>query len=335
MAYSSKSEAISNIARAARINGTLCATLGGERVISLAAGVADREAGRAYTAQTKTYIASVTKQFTAACVMMLNERGKLDIEHTLYKYVPEYSRARDVTLKQLMNMVSGIPHELIVISKAMRARRSEYPVSDREFDILVAKACAPEACAPADFLALVNPLPLNFAPGARYEYSDTNYMLLGEVVSRVSGLSLAEFMRARIFAPLGMLNSVVGAEYSDAPSYRVYGGARERMGRAHFTTGEGSISTTAEDLCLWLNAVLNGELLSPESWKICFTPALEGYCCGWRAGADGWFTHGGGDLGYSSRVGVNFEYKAAIAYALNEEPESGDMFGALARALTM
>ncbi len=301
------------------INGTVCVTRNGETVLNTARGMADRERGIPYTVDTKTYIASVTKQFTAACVMMLREEGLIDIDEKLIAYVPEYAHADRMTLRQMLNMTSGIPHELVLIDDRLRARRAEFDLSDRDFEILVTKACAPEKCSVADFLEIVNSEPLNFEPGERYEYSDTNYMLLGEIVARRAQTPLSEFMKKRIFEPLSMNHTVLGADYSDAPSYCDFGGEIFNMGKAHFKTGEGSICTTAGDMCLWLNCVLAGGLISKESWQECFK-MVNGYGFGWGKNQNV-YTHDGGDLGYSSSVGVNFETKSAFAYALNIEAD--------------
>lgn len=306
---------IKNLMEKWAVNGNFCATQNGKVLFSEAHGFSDIENEIPYTADTRTYVASVTKQFTAVCIMMLHEKGLLDIDDTLDKYVPEYVYAKKVTLRQLLNMASGIPNELSVIGRRLRARRAEFDMSDDDFDRMVCRETAPEKCTPADFLEIVNAEPMEFEPGEKFDYSDTNYMLLGHIVERLTGVPYEEFMRANIFEPLGMNRSIVGADYSDGPSYRVFGRKQYNMGWAHFTTGEGSISTTAEDLCKWLNAVIEGRFISPESWKQCFT-MVNGYGFGWH-NVNGWYCHGGGDLGYSSMVWINPEKKIAVAGAMN------------------
>lgn len=298
------------------VNGNFCAAQNGETLFSCAHGYYDIENRAEYTADTRTYVASVTKQFTAVCIMMLQEKGLIDIDLTLDNYVPEYRFADKVTLRQMLNMTSGIPNELSVIGRRLHARRAEFDMSDDDFERMVSRETAPEKCTPADFLEIVNAEPMEFEPGERFDYSDTNYMLLGHIVERVTGVPYAEFMRINIFEPLGMNRSIVGADHSDGPSYRTFGGKLYNMGWAHFTTGEGSISTTAEDLCKWLNAVLDGKFISAESWKQCFTLVHDTYGFGWHGKGD-WFCHGGGDLGYSSMVWINPARKIAMAGAMN------------------
>ena len=296
-------------------NGNFKATVNGSTLFDVACGYADRERGIAYTEKTRTYVASVTKQFTAVCVMMLRERRLIDIEAPLRSYAPEYVHGDKMTLRQLLNMTSGIPNELWVIAKRLRERRGEFDMSDAEFERMVSRETAPVNCSPEDFLEIVNVEPLLFEPGEKFDYSDTNYMLLGEIIARVSGLPYAEFMRRNIFEPLGMKDSIVGADNSDVPSYAEYDGKIYNMGHAHFVTGEGSICTTAADLCKWLNAVIEGRFISGESWQECFTP-VNGYGFGYHIEGP-WRMHGGGDLGYSSMVWVEPERHIAIAGAMN------------------
>jgi len=297
------------------VNGNFCCTVQGKTLFSLACGYADIEAGQEYTADTITYVASVTKQFTAVCIMMLYEKGLLDIDDRLDKYVPEYYMAHKVTLRQLMNMTSGIPNQLSVIGERLRRRRAEFSMPDSDFERMVSRAMAPERCTLSDFLEIVNAEPMIFAPGEKFDYSDTNYTLLSEVVARVSGMDYAAFMKRHIFDELGMGSTVVGADNSAGPSYAEYGGRLYNMGWAHFTTGEGSICTSARELCLWLNAVIDGRFISKKSWDMCFR-MVNGYGFGWH-NKGGWYLHGGGDLGYSSMVWIHPGRQVAIAGAMN------------------
>jgi CubicO group peptidase (beta-lactamase class C family) len=298
-------------------NGTVSITKEGVITAHGAYGFADEENNLPFTENTNCYIASVTKQFTAVCIMMLYEKKLLDIDDKLDKYIPEYSHAGEVTLRQLLNMVSGIPHELEVIFNQVNEKKEELGLSDRDFEVYHTKACAPEKCSFEDFLQLVNPLPLNSIPGTKFEYSDTNYMLLGEVVARVSSKPLGKFMEEYILKPLGMDRTILGADYSDAVSYMVYEGEYICLGRAHFKTGDGSICTTALDLAKWLTAVAYGRLLKKSSWRQIFK-MVDGYGFGWGKVGE-WYTHSGNDLGYYSYVYVNIEEKLSIAIVGNHE----------------
>ena len=319
-------EKVKALAEKWNVNGNFCATVNGKELFSTAHGFVNEEEKLPYTEKSRTYVASVTKQFTAVCIMMLYEQGKLDIDHTLDRYIPEYYLAHKVTLRQLMNMTSGIPNQLSVIGERLRKRRSEFDMTDSEFERMVCRETAPEKCSVRDFMEIANSEPMIFEPGEKFDYSDTNYTFLSEIVSRVSGIPYAEFMKKNIFEPLGMVSTVVGALHSDGPSYRTFDGVQYNMGKAFFTTGEGSICTSAKELCLWLNAVIEGRFISRKGWNECFK-LVNGYGFGWH-GKDGWYLHGGGDLGYSSMVWIHPASKTAIAGAMNKDGNGfyGELF---------
>ena len=303
--------------------GTVCIAKDGLITAHGAYGMADEENHIPFTEETNCYIASVTKQFTAACIMMLYEKRLLELDAKLDKYIPEYSHAGEVTLRQLLNMRSGIPDELKVIYNRETARYKELGLSDRDFQVYRTKACAPEKCSFRDFLEIVNPLPLNSIPGTSYEYSDTNYMLLGEVVARISGKPLGAFMEENIFTPLDMKDTIFGADKSEAASYMLYEGEYIALGRAHFITGEGAICTTAMDLSKWLKAVTEGRLLKKSSWRQVFK-LVEGYGFGWQDVGE-WYCHNGNDLGYYSYVYINKKERITIAAICNHEMAHKDM----------
>lgn len=328
-------DTVRSLAEKWNVNGNFCAMSGGRTLFSIAHGFVNEEQQLPYTEKSRTYVASVTKQFTAVCIMMLYEQGKLDIDDTLDRYIPEYYLAPKVTLRQLLNMTSGIPNQLSVIGDRLRNRRGGFDMTDGEFERMVCREIAPEKCSVQDFMEIANSEPMIFEPGEKFDYSDTNYTFLGEIVSRVSGVPYAEFMEKHIFGPVGMENTVVGAIYSDGPSYRTFDGVQYNMGKAYFTTGEGSICTSAGELCLWLNAVLEGRFISRKSWDECFRP-VNGYGFGWH-GKDGWFLHGGGDLGYSSMVWIHPASRTAIAGAMNKDGAGfyGEMYEAVRRELNI
>lgn len=144
-------------------------------------GIADLASGAKITTDTVFDIASVSKQFTATAILLLVEAGKLTLDDPISQYVPELPDwAQTVTVEQLMHQTSGIPDYV-----ALLAARG-YQVSDRtiEAEARQALAAAPE---------------LQFKPGTRFDYSNSNYLLLGEIVHRASGQPLPEFLSAEIF----------------------------------------------------------------------------------------------------------------------------------------
>ena len=138
-------------------------------------------------------IGSVTKQFTCATVLLLAEEGKLSVNDPVAKYFPNLTRAKDITLLDLMQHVSGYPdyYPLDFVD-----RRMQKPIAEDELLRQYAGA------------------KLDFEPGSKYSYSNTGYILLGRVVEQVSGESFGAFVARRIFKPLGMANTV----YEPGPS---------------------------------------------------------------------------------------------------------------------
>lgn len=297
-------------------NGIIYVTHMGEKMFEGAYGLADFEDHIPNTMDSTFYIASVTKQFTAVCIMLLYEKELLDIEDTLDKYLPEYTHAKEITLRQLMNMSSGIPDYLNdVINDRLCEEEKATTRSSRDF-FIYSKKSKGEYFTVENVLPMVNELPLQFTPGERMQYSNTNYVFLDRVIESVSGKSTDDYLRENIFEPLGMTHTCVGSQHSTSVSYDDFDGERVRLGRGELCAGDGSIVTTTEDLSLWLNAVLDGRILSESSWRQTFEIVHNAYGFGWHQ--DGcWYCHDGGDLGYDAYVYICFKKKLAIAMTAN------------------
>ena len=212
-------DAIDPLCREREFSGALLLTREGEAVDKVAMGFANREAGVPVTPETTFYVASVTKQFTACCVMLLAQDGRLSVRDTLDKYIPEYVHAPEMTLFDLLHMRGGVPDALNdVLAGRLEEEKKTTSLSPREFALYSER----EYCAGSSMrqtIDLANAHPLRFAPGTQMHYSNTEYRFLGEVVERVSGLSLEEFMRSRIWTPLGMTRTGMGRDRIEAVSY--------------------------------------------------------------------------------------------------------------------
>jgi D-alanyl-D-alanine carboxypeptidase len=159
----------------------------GKLVLARGYGVANLELGARATAQTVYHLASITKTFTAVAIMMLVEEGKVSLEDPISKHLPDLPEAwRAVTVRHLLSHTSGIrsfaSYEKIPCPVAKSESEYERP------DVFEEVAC----------------LPLDFPPGERWAYGDTGYHMLGMLVEQVSGSGYEEFLRTRIFSPLGM-----------------------------------------------------------------------------------------------------------------------------------
>lgn len=207
------------------------------------------------TPGTRLAIGSISKQFTAACVLMLAQQGKLSLDDRLDKYLPQMPNADKITLRMLLNQDSGLHN---------------YPLTT-EHDWPLMGAIPPEKL--IDILKTDKP---DFAPGEKWEYSNTNYAVLAYIVERVSGMSYPEFLQKNIFGPLGMTSSSSGfaAQADTATSYEgslgKFSEAKPRISLDLFY-GAGSIVSTAQDLARWDAALMEGRLLSPASMRDLWT----------------------------------------------------------------
>lgn len=306
-------------------NGSISICKNNELVYQGCNGYANYETGEKNEVDTRYLIASVTKQFTAVCIMMLVDEGKINLEHTLDNYLPEYSHASKVTIRQMLNMMSGIPdmiNEVIVeeIEQDETERTEEaqlvfeYQTQSRPFSF-------------DEILELVNERKLNFEPGTSMSYSNTNYSFLGFIVERLTRQTLGTFMQERIFKPLHMNNTACNPSMATSTGYARLGDNVVHLGYGKDTSGDGCIVTTVTDLSLWLNAVLTkNSILSKQSWNQILTMVpnpdknnwLENYGFGWdKTGI--WYQHNGGDMGYVTFVFMCIEKMITVAICQNLE----------------
>src|ERR1700722_19964858 len=159
---------------------------GGKMTFCKGYGYASKETKKPVDPETRFAVASVTKEFTAASIFLLAEEGKLSVYDPVAKFFPDLTRAQDVRLIDLMNMVSGY--------------RDFYPL-----DFLTIEMT--KTTTPDEVIAEYAKRPLDFDPGTRSSYSSTNYSILGRVVEKVSGKSYQDFVQERIFTPLEMTHS--------------------------------------------------------------------------------------------------------------------------------
>ena len=202
-------------------------------------------------------IGSISKQFTAAAILILQEQGKLSIDDPVGKYIPGLTRGNEVTIRQILSHTSGY---------------QDYWPEDYLMTPLVQPATAQQ------ILDTWAKKPLDFDPGTHWQYSNTNFVIAGRIVEIVSGEPLFQFLTEQIFRPLGM-NSVCDSDQSPpappaaTPYYRhALGPLRPApvAGRGWmFAAGE--LAMTAQDLALWDQSLIAQSVLRPESYKQMFT----------------------------------------------------------------
>jgi len=223
----------------------------GEPVYEKAFGNADLAGGRTATTNTRYAIGSISKQFTAAALLLEQEKGKLSLDDKVSKYFPDLTRAAEVTLRQLLSHTSGY---------------EDYAPQDY---------IIPEWTRPTTPDAVLDrwaKRPLNFDPGTKWQYSNTNYVLAGKILEKASGTPLLQFLQDNFFQPLDM-RSAGDCEIrstADATAYTRYalGPARpvDREAKGwYFAAGE--LCMTPSDLAKWDVSFLQRRLLSSKSYE--------------------------------------------------------------------
>ena len=234
----------------------------GEVVLSKAFGRSNLELPAPVSRRTVFRIGSLTKQFTAAGVLLLAQDGKLKIDDKLSLYLPDFPRADEVTLRDLLNHTSGI-HNF-----------TESPVIDK---ISTSTVTVHELISD---IAAQAPL-YDFKPGTGWWYSNSNYAILGAVIEEVSGMPWAKFMKTRIFDKLDMADTTADDARDVVPGrasgYALRGGIPGKFRNAAFTDmsvpyAAGALRSTPDDLARWNAALFGGKLLGQSSLKEMLAP---------------------------------------------------------------
>jgi CubicO group peptidase (beta-lactamase class C family) len=250
-----------------RFNGYVLVARDGKIAFGKGYGMANFEEEIPNTPQTKFRLASITKSFTAMAVMMLQEKGKLNLQDSICKYLSDCPDAwKPVTVRQLLNHTSGIP-DYAAAPDFMRTI-SLHLTND-------------------ELIANFKDQPLQFAPGENFAYSNSNYILLGRIIEKVSGQPFAVFVQEKIFAPLNMKNSGYD-DNSALLKHRAVGYIKQpdRIINARYMDmtnayAAGGLYSTAEDLLLWNQALDTEKLVSKKSLAEIFTPGKGSVGYGW------------------------------------------------------
>jgi D-alanyl-D-alanine carboxypeptidase len=222
-----------------------------ELVYAKAFGKASLEPSSAADAHTRYAVGSISKQFTAAAVLLMVEQGKLSLDDKVAKYFPDLTRANEITIRELLSHTSGY---------------EDFAPQDYMIPAWT-KPITPEA-----ILDQWAKKPLDFDPGTQWQYSNTNFVLAGRIFEKASGEGLMKFLHEKIFGPLGMQTAgdcSVDQRPEDAVAYTRYAlgpprpALREGPGW-YFAAGE--LCMTPSDLARWDMAFLNKQILSAESY---------------------------------------------------------------------
>jgi CubicO group peptidase (beta-lactamase class C family) len=271
--------------------GTVLVARGNQVLFSKGYGSANLEWDVPNAPNTKFRLGSITKQFTAASILLLEERGKLNINDPVKKYMPDAPAAWDkVTVFHLLTHTSGIPSF---------TGFPDYPKIE------------PFATTPERLVASFRDKPLEFEPGEKWNYDNSGYVLLTYLIEKVSGMSYEKFVRDNIFTPLDMKDSGYDSNSSVIPRRAAgYTRANDRVDNAGFINmtvpqGAGALYSTTEDLLKWEQALFGGKLLKPASVEKMTTPFKNNYAFGLqvqtRSGRK-LIDHGGGIEGFNTEL---------------------------------
>jgi CubicO group peptidase (beta-lactamase class C family) len=266
----------------------------GEIVYAKGFGFANLETRTKVTPDSVFRIGSITKSFTGTAILLLAEQGKLSLDDRLSKYFPEFTRGNEVTLRHLLTHTSGI--------------QSKYPMPTEASELdTTAKVAA----------FIQSHVEYQFDPGTSNAYSNPAFQLLGAIIEKASGMSLADFMKQNIFDRAGMTATAMDLD-TDVVLNRASGYAREsetfvHPGQAYlvFAGGAGRMRSTIVDILKWQDALLAGRLVSAAGVQTLRTnqqpgparPGGRGYSFGFGVGEDNghrYITHNGGIQGFSS-----------------------------------
>jgi D-alanyl-D-alanine carboxypeptidase len=267
----------------------------GQVLMRKAYGAASVELGVPLRPEHVFRLGSITKQFTAVALLMLVDEGRVSLDDEITKYLPDYpTHGHRITVEHLLTHTSGIQSYTGMPAYVAGMRR----------DLTT-----------GELIAMFRDQPMEFAPGERWNYNNSGYALLGAIIEKVSGMSYADFLRTRIFEPLGMRSTFYETAGAVIPG-RVPGYDRtpEGMRVASYLSmtqpyAAGALISTVDDQLVWQRAVAAGRLLKPETWRRAFAAyrlsdgRSAGYGYGWFVGEAAGrpsIEHGGDINGFST-----------------------------------
>jgi CubicO group peptidase (beta-lactamase class C family) len=231
-------------------------------------GLAELRTKTRISSATNFRLASFTKQFTAMAIMLLVHDQRLRYDQTLTEIFPEFpTYGRQITVRELLNHTAGLPDYEELMEAAEKGRAPFWTPGHQIHDKQVLQLLEKEAIA-------------KFAPGTRWSYSNSAYVVLGLIVARASGMPYGDFLRQRIFKPLRMDFTIVYEKRKNEINHRAYGHTRDAtlfretdQSSTSATLGDGGIYSNLEDLAKWDDALRNHTLLNQQEMQPALTPA--------------------------------------------------------------
>jgi len=275
--------------------GSILVAKEGKVLLNKGYGYSNLQQNTMNKSQTKFAIGSVTKQFTAMAIMQLSEKGLINTNDKLSKYLAELPNGELITIHNLLTHSSGLVDYLGLI----------------EFDKVVL-----DDQDAMDILRIVEKQPLNFNPGEAFNYSNTNYLILGILVEQLSGMSYEDYLQKNIFDPINMDNTGISYgkdnEIQDATAYSGFLESTpiDDEGLLQIAYGAGNIYSTVEDLYKWDQALKSEKLVKNQTLNQIFSehiamPGAGSYGYGWMiadSGVGKMIFHGGNTLGFTANL---------------------------------
>jgi CubicO group peptidase (beta-lactamase class C family) len=303
-----------------RFMGTVLVARGESVLLNKGYGSANLEWNVPHSPESKFRLGSITKQFTAASILLLEERGKLSVNDPVKKYMPDAPAAWDkVTIFHLLTHTSGV---------ADFTSFPDYPKIE------------PFATTPAKLVALFRDKPLDFEPGTEWKYDNSGYVLLTYLIEKISGDTYEKFVRDNIFTPLGMKDTGYDSNAAIIPhrasGYSAGRGGIENAGFIHMTIpqGAGALYSTTADLLKWEQGLFGGKVVQKASLDKMTTPFKNNYAFGLGVETTGGrkrISHGGGIEGFNTELSYYPDDKLTVVVLANlNGPAAGDIATKLA-----
>ncbi len=288
---------------------------GGQVLLREGYGMANLELGVRMRPEHVFRIGSVTKQFTGVATLMLAEEGKLSLDDPITRFLPDFpTGGRTVTIQHLLGHTSGI-RSYTDMESWESTWRTDYTLEQ--------------------LIDRFRNEPFDFEPGARWAYNNSGYVLLGAIIEKASGTAYSEFLRARIFEPLGMSSTMYDETARVIPN-RIpgYMPGEEGWINADYISmthphAAGALLSSVDDLARWDAAITSGKLLAADSWRQAFAPVAlndgrsTGYGAGWmmgRLGPHPTLEHGGGIHGFVTSMVRVPEQQLVVVVLTNASP---------------
>ncbi|WP_404985801.1 serine hydrolase domain-containing protein [Chryseobacterium sp. M5] len=306
-------------------NGNVLIAEKGKIIFQKSFGVADYDTKRLLNNTTIFELASVSKQFTAMGIVLLEKQGKLKYDDPISKFIPELSFYKNITVRNLLNHTGGLPDYIGLFQKNWD--KSKFATNK---DIVTEFAkYKPE---------------INFQPNEKYEYSNTGYALLGYIIEKASGKTFGDYLEANIFKPLGMKNTFVYRSrfqpkvienYAKGYIENDFGSiiSPDDLGKSYYTyyldgmVGDGMVNSTTEDLLKWDRSLYTDKLVNEKDKAIIFQGAklndgkLTNYGFGWQIGENKEYgkvvAHSGSWAGYTNYIERNLSKDQTIIILQN------------------